>query len=223
MSRIPEMTDGAPPFDFLVCTTKNVADVKPTIVELISPAVTPGHTVIVLIQNGLNIEKPVLASFPTNIVLSGVSMIGSHETSPGEIDHDFPDEIYIGAFRNPRLTAQVEDDIAKKFVDLYSAGKKTNCKFDPIVGYSRWRKLVYNACLNSVCAITGLDTGRIRLAGSAVQLLVRPAMEEIKAAASANGYELPSDIVETMIEVDPLDMYLPPSMLDDIRKVSPFP
>lgn len=67
------------PFDYIVCVTKNCPDIKPTLVDLITPAVTKGHTVIVLIQNGLNIEKPLFEAFPDNICLSGVSMIDSHE------------------------------------------------------------------------------------------------------------------------------------------------
>jgi 2-dehydropantoate 2-reductase len=208
------------PFDYIVCTTKNIPDVPPTLADQIAPAITPNHTVIVLIQNGLNIEKLLLDKFPHNIVLSGVSMIGSSETAPGVIEHDFPDELIVGAFRNPNVDPATEDAAAKRFVELYSAGGKTVCTFTDAVSFSRWRKLIYNACLNPICAITGLDTGRVRLADGVVETVVRPAMEEIKAAAKAAGYDLPNDIVDVMIEMDPLTMYLPPSMLTDVRKVS---
>jgi ketopantoate reductase len=84
---------------------------------------------------------------------------------------------------------------------------------------------VYNACLNPICAITGLDTGRIRLADGAAEGLVKPAMREIVAAAKANGVVLADDVVEVMIEIDPVELYLSPSMLADVRKVrcSPSP
>ena len=154
------------------------------------------------------------------MVLSGVSMIGSHEVSPGVIEHDDNDLIFCGAFHNPKLSAEYEKTVAEKFINIYSAGGKTACKFAEDVQWSRWRKLVYNACLNSICAITGLDTGRIRLAEDSVATLVRPAMEEIRAAAKALGHELPEDIADTMINLDPITMYLPPSMLGDLRKVS---
>lgn len=173
-----------------------------------------------LIQNGLNIEKPLFAAFPKNAVLSGVSMIGSHEVGHGIIEHDDNDQVILGAFRNPNLDPALEDKAAQDFVRIYSAGGKTECEYTPNVGYSRWRKLVYNACLNSICAITGLDTGRIRLADCGIDYLVRPAMDEIRAAAKAAGHELPADVADTMINIDPLTMYLPPSMLNDLRKVS---
>lgn len=217
LKEIPKADDAAP-FDYIVCTTKNIADVSPTTAELLKPAVTRGHTVIVLIQNGLNIEKPFFEAFPKNIILSGVSLIGANEPRPGEICQDFPDTLFIGPFHNAALSAEEERKAAQDFVKIYSAGGKTKCEYSPDVGWTRWRKLVYNACLNPICAITGLDTGRIRLADGAIEGLVRPAMEEIREAASASGYILPEDIADSMIEMDPLDMYLPPSMLSDVRK-----
>lgn len=175
---------------------------------------------IVLIQNGLNIEKPMFEAFPDNIVLSGVSLIGSHEVSHGVIEHDDNDRVYIGPFHNPRLSAEKEQEVAKEFIKIYSAAGKCVCEFADDVPFSRWRKLIYNACLNSICALTGLDTGRVRLAEDTVDTLVRPAMEEIRATARASGVELPADVCDTMINMDPLTMYLPPSMLGDVRKVS---
>ena len=221
VNNIPNVSKQAlQPYDYVVCTTKNVADVPPSLSDLIAPAVTPEHSVIVLIQNGLNIENPVFAAFPQNIVLSGISMIGSHEWSHGNIEHDDNDLLDIGPFRNPLLNQEKEESAAAEFVRIYSAGGKTVCKYKPDVGWGRWRKLIYNACLNPICAITSLDTGRIRLADDAIAGLVKPAMEEIRAAAKAMGHDLPEDIADTMINIDPLTMYLPPSMMGDMKKVS---
>lgn len=197
-----------------------MADIKPSVADLIKPAVTPGHTIIVLLQNGLNIDKPVIAAFPHNIVLSGVSFCGSHEVETGVILHEDDDEVYVGAFRNPNRDPAEEDLAAKEFVEIYGAGGKCKPEWSPNVGFSRWRKLLYNACLNSLCAITDLDTGRIQLADGAVETLVRPAMQEIRAAAKACGHDLPENLVDFMIKLDPITMYNPPSMQVDIRKVS---
>lgn len=217
VGRVPTATEQQ--FDYIVVTTKNVPDCPPTVTDLIAPAVIPGRTVIVLIQNGLNIERPIFETFPDNICLSGVSMIGSHEVAHGVIEHEYPDELILGAFHNPRLDEKTEEAAAREFIEMYSAGGKTACTFAENVPYSRWRKLIYNACLNSTCAVTGLDTGRIRMANDTVATLVRPAMEEIRAAAAAAGVQLEADICDTMINLDPLTMYLSPSMLVDVQKV----
>ncbi|KAF2711401.1 2-dehydropantoate 2-reductase [Pleomassaria siparia CBS 279.74] len=220
-NQVPNITEeGADPYDFIVLTTKNIPDVGPTVAELIAPALDKenAHTTIVLIQNGLNIEKPLIEAYPKATILSGVSLIGSAEPQPGVIVQDDKDRLLIGPFDTPNIHASFAEAKAKEFVKIYGAGGKTDCKYSPDVSHDRWRKLVYNACLNPICAITGLDTGRIRLADGAVEGLVKPAMREIVVAAKAVGVELAKDVMETMIEVDPLDLYLSPSMLADVRK-----
>ena len=50
-------------------------------------------------------------------------------------------------------------------------------------------------------------------------MVVRPLMWEVWNIAKAAGHELPEDVVETMINVDPTDTYFKPSMQQDIEKV----
>ncbi|KAF2115341.1 ketopantoate reductase PanE/ApbA C terminal-domain-containing protein [Lophiotrema nucula] len=222
---VPDLSkENIEPYDYIVLATKNYPDVPPSIAELVSPALPSSntHTTLVLIQNGLNIEKPFLASHPTTPVLSGVSLIGSAEPQPGVIVQDDRDRLLIGAFDNPNIPKELGQEKAKEFVKIYSAGGKAECVYSEDVLHDRWRKLVYNACLNPICAITGLDSGRLRLADGAVEGLVRPAMREIVEAAKAKGVELNpkerDDVVEFMIEVDALELYLQPSMQADVGK-----
>ncbi|KIX07434.1 uncharacterized protein Z518_02087 [Rhinocladiella mackenziei CBS 650.93] len=218
-NKVPNVAEeGIKPFDFIVVTTKNIADVKPTVEEIIEPAVTPGHTTIALVQNGLNIEKPLIEKYPENVVLSGVSLIGATETAPGKIRHDDNDVLKIGPYDSPKIPKEVREAAAKKFCEIYNACGKVDCQFDDNVLYTRWRKLVYNASFNSVATVLRLDTTRMRISEHIIDNLIRPAMLEIKAAAKAVGVELPADIAEVMIRVDPKDTYFKPSMCQDIEK-----
>lgn len=211
--------ESLPPFDYIVTTTKNYPDVSPTLPELIAPAITPDHTVIVMIQNGLNIERPMFEAFPTNIVLSGVSMIDSHEGHPGEIFHEDHDILYLGAFTNPNIPDKASEiTAAHDFIKIYGAAGRTNIQFSEDVPWARWRKLIFNAVLNPICAITSLDSARVRLTNSLVGGLARPAMKEVYETASRLGHRLPEDIIDTMINLDPMDLYLKPSMQVDIEK-----
>lgn len=228
LNKIPDVagTDASEgPFDYIICTTKNIPDVPPTLVDLIKPAVTPGHSVIVLIQNGLNIEKPLLKAFPDNICLSGVSLMGADELSPGNILENDTDRLYIGPFLSDTIDKQKQIAAAEDFVKIYSASGKVDCSYQPDVLFVRWRKLMYNAVWNPICALTDLDTSRFRLASpdddaaSPLNLLVRPAMNEIRAAAkAAANVELPESLVESMVECDPIEIFCAPSMLQDRRK-----
>lgn len=208
------------PFDYIITTTKNCPDVPPSLPDLIAPAVTPGKTVIVMIQNGLNIEKPMFERFPHNIVLSGVSMIDSHEGQPGEIFHEDHDILYLGAFHNPNFaTNEQEVAAAANFIKMYGAAGKTQVHFSDDVPWSRWRKLIFNAVLNPICAVTQLDSARARLSGTLIEGLARPAMQEVFDTAKRLGHALPADIIDTMINLDPMDLYLKPSMQVDFEKV----
>nr|POF22128.1 uncharacterized protein CFP56_36215 [Quercus suber] len=206
------------PFEFIICTTKNIPDLSPKLVDVISPAVTPRFSTIVLIQNGLNIEKPVHAAFPDNVILSGVSFCRSHQVDVGQIVHDHHDELYVGAFRSPLLDPTFEDERAQTFCEIYSAGGKCTAEFKSDVGWTRWRKLLFNACLNPLCAVLDLDTGRMQFADGALDDLVRPAMLEIRAAAKACGHDLPEDLVDFMMHMIPVTLYSTPSMQVDLRK-----
>lgn len=224
LNKIPEQVTTAP-FDYVICTTKNNPDIPPTLVDLIKPAITPGHSVIVLVQNGLNIEKPLLEAFPDNICLSGVSLMGADELSPGNILQNDVDRLYIGEFVSKTIDKEKQTAAAKEFVRIYSASGKVQCSYQPDVTFVRWRKLMYNAVWNPICALTDLDTSRFRLASdetdpaSPLNLLIRPAMNEIRTAAkAAAGVELPESLVEDMVECDPIEIFCAPSMLQDRRK-----
>lgn len=218
---VPKVGDAdVPEFDYIVCTTKNIPDVPPTLESIIAPAVTPGRTVIVLGQNGFNIEKPLIKAFPENVVLSVIILMGAHETTLGNIVQDDRDIMRIGPFRNPKCSPEQEKRATEDFIQLYAASGVAKVELNLDVGYERWRKLIYNSSFNSICAILGMDTSRLRYSKSAIEDLVRPAMEEIKAAAKAAGYSLPEDVVQATIDIDPIDVFLKPSMQTDMEKVS---
>lgn len=208
-----------PPFDYVVVATKNCPDIHPTVEEIIAPAVTEGHTVVVLIQNGINIEKPLIKAFPTNIILSGVSLIGTAEKGHGHIIHDDHDELIVGAFNNPGVSQDAASAAAAEFVDMYRTSGKVKCVLNGDVGFVRWRKLVYNATFNPVATILRMDTSRMRVAKFPIEALIKPAMWEIWNTAKAAGHPLPDAHVDKTVEADPFDVWCKPSMLQDAQKV----
>lgn len=183
---------------------------------------TPGHTVIVLIQNGINIERPFSEAFPGNVVLSGVSMASATETEPGRIRQDDPDILIISPFRNDRVPVSHQTEAAQRFVDMYNASGKVACRLEHDVGAVRWRKLIYNASYNPICAILDMDTTTLRYAKQPIDDLVRPAMWEVWNIAKAAGHPLPAEIVEEMIDIDTWSFFRP-SMAQDMAKASTSP
>lgn len=202
------------PFDYVVVSTKNTPDIF-KVEELVAPVVTPELTAVVLLQNGIDIGAPVIAKYPRNVVLSGVSMISSTNYGGGVIDHEGHDMLQVGYFENGNLPLEVQEKSAKAFVDLYHNGHN-DCVYDANVKYTRWRKLVYNATLNPICTLTNVDVGRLELFGG-VDSIVRAAMKEVYAIARSDGVELDEKIADAMIRSDD-GVYYSPSMLVDIRK-----
>jgi 2-dehydropantoate 2-reductase len=212
------IADSSKPFDYVVVTMKNIPEVC-NITEIIKPAITPNHTAVVLIQNGLNIEPPVIEAFPRSVVLSGVSFIGAHQIN-GSVIHDDHDQMSLGAFHNPNLDVSVEKAKAEEFASVYAATTPTCTVVDDIV-YMRWRKVLWNGIFNPMCAITQLNSASIRLYGGEYSL-IRPALAEMANIARADGYNLPDDIVDEMIDSTSIELSFRPSMLVDVDKGNPM-
>ncbi|CDK25058.1 unnamed protein product [Kuraishia capsulata CBS 1993] len=201
------------PYDYVVVSTKNIPDAYP-VEASIGKAYTEGVTTIVLLQNGFGIEKPLLQMLPGATVLSGVSMISS-TLYHGVVNHENDDLVKFGVFYNGVTPREQQEASCHRFLELYS-NSKNKATYDPDVKYTRWRKLIYNATLNSACALTNVDVGRLELFGG-IESVAKPAMREIIAIALSDGVELSPADMDVMIESDN-GIWYSPSMLVDVRK-----
>jgi ketopantoate reductase len=131
--------------------------------------------------------------------------------------------LILGPFRNPNINLEREEAAAQAFITMYAAAGKTRCLYCEDAPLARWRKLVFNACLNPICAITELDVERARLAEGAVEGLLRPAMQEIIATANALGHMISKEEqIASVPNYGIKESYLKPSMQTDIEKVRIF-
>lgn len=203
-------------YDFIVVTTKNLPDIT-KVEELIAPAVTPEKTVVVLMQNGFDLGRPIFEKFPKNVVLSGVSHIGSHNHGASIVQTQ-NDKTFISYFENPNLTPEYQEKKTHEFIDIYSNDRNT-CNYFADAKGKRYAKLVYNATMNTVCALTGVDVGRLANSGGLEAVSV-PAMREVIAVAKADGIELPEHVINDVIHSDDGDWFQP-SMLVDVKKGNP--
>lgn len=208
------------PYDYVVVCTKQLPDVY-SVAELIRPVVTPGHTSIVLIQNGLDIEVPLIAAFPTNAVISGVSMIGSRISDPNRVIHSSRDELTLGAHFHAGLSHAAQLARAQAFVELYAAGGAAECSLAPDMPAARWRKLLWNATFNTLCALMRVDVGELQASRGRESLLL-PMMWEVHAIARAAGCVLPEDVIPFLAYRLPDDCRYRPSMLLDLENGRPM-
>jgi 2-dehydropantoate 2-reductase len=203
----------------VVVTMKNIPEIN-NIPGIIASSVTPGHTTIVLIQNGIYIEPPFIETFPKNVVLSGASYIGAHEHN-GHVIHDDPDRFHVGVYHNHQLDQQFERQRLEDFAAVYSGSKVVEAEIVDDILHYRWRKILWNGIFNPMCAITQLDSAAIRRFGGE-HSLIRPAMAEMAVIAKSDGYDLGEGIVDEMVDVTPIELSFRPSMLVDVDKGNPL-
>lgn len=175
--------------DYLLLTAKVLPGEDP--VRLIGPAVTP-DTVIVLLQNGVEIEAPVAQAFPHNELLSALAFICVHRTAPGQIRHLCFGRLALGPYPSG------DSARAQRLTALFRQGG-VPCHTSTNIVTDRWRKLVWNAPFNPISVLNRATTRQI-MENPATQALARRVMEEVLAIAAACGHPLTPEIVERNLE-----------------------
>ena len=155
-------TGKAPRWDYIVVATKALPDVASD-AELIAPLLegqggageedqteTAGTT-IVLIQNGVGVERAHRERFPRNVVLSAVTVVSAEQTLPGVVRQNRWTRISVGPFVHGDGDAGEGDGELKersrrsneKFVRLLREGGVDDAEEYDEVGLQlvRWHKL----------------------------------------------------------------------------------
>jgi 2-dehydropantoate 2-reductase len=200
--KMPE-SDGA--YDYVMVCTK----VLPTIdvAAVIRPFVDD-HTAIVLLQNGIDIESPVVEAFPKNEILSGLAFVCCERRSPGEIHHTDYGRLVIGLYPGGKSAS------ATRLVELFrSVGVPAEVTDD--VKTARWAKLVWNAPFNPISVLAGGCTTDKMVGTSLIESLVRAVMGEVVALAQADGCPLSASIIDDHINSTKAMKPYKTSMLND--------
>lgn len=176
--------------DFVLLTTKVLEDEDRA--AFLRPVVGE-RTVILLIQNGIDIEAQIQAAFAENELLSAVAFIAVSRTAPGEIHHQSAGSLTLG--RYPRGISAAVQQLASAFE---AAG--VPCSATEDIVKARWQKALWNATFNPISIMGGvLDTATI-LRTEDDRRFVRTAMTEVAAVACAAGYPIAPELIGKLIE-----------------------
>ncbi|CAI4057331.1 hypothetical protein SKDZ_04G0970 [Saccharomyces kudriavzevii ZP591] len=216
-------------YNYVVVTTKNIVDgpADARVSSIIRPVLDQNKrlygsqltTHVLLVQNGINIEKEIWEEFPRDeyqyTVLSGIQLVGSTKVGTGRISQIGQDHLYCGAF-DPQDGAAIQ--AANEFVRMYSNEGRNFAEFDPRVRYSRWKKLVYNAAINTATALVGLDVPRCLEFGvdrkSTEIEVFHPAMREIVAIAASEGIVIEEEFITMFTEITRNKVFKPSMCVD---------
>ncbi|GAP86509.1 putative 2-dehydropantoate 2-reductase [Rosellinia necatrix] len=190
------------PFDYILVTTKAIPT-TPSTAELIRPAITPGTTAVVLVQNGIGIEEEYARLYADDDVpiLSVVAYLPATQVEPAVIHHDVTEHSHVGTY--PAFgVPEKHKRSAQTFVELLTTAGATATLHDD-VQTQRWGKLLINGSWNPICALTRLRDKQFVESGSQDSedneafRLVREVMLEIASVAQACGHK---DIDEKLVD-----------------------
>ncbi|HZC74971.1 MAG TPA: 2-dehydropantoate 2-reductase [Gaiellaceae bacterium] len=175
----------------------------------------PGATVMT-IQNGLGAED-VVAAHGEWPLLSAVTFMSGTRHGDAHVEYVLDTATWIGPYRDT-----TEDD-ARRVAGLIEAGGLKAEAF-PDLRPAQWSKLIFNATVNGVAALTGLphdfhfaQVDRLSDLGH----LVRGLVDEGKAVAAAAGVELHDDPWEMNVLATQRGHRHFPSMLEDVEARRP--
>lgn len=201
-----------PEVDTVIICTK--ASIMPRIIPEIKKVARPG-TRFICNQNGLDNEDFMAETFGPDNVLRIIANYAGGVVGDGEIWMSFfnPPN-YIGA-----MTAEGEPAARQIAEMMTEAGLETHFTTD--IKKYEWEKVVLNAALNPVCALTRKtmkDMMEFELSELLVEELLREGMEVAKAA----GVTFDEGFFEHGIQYLKKAGYHKPSMLQDIERGAPL-
>lgn len=210
--------DDQTPFDYILVCSKALPG---TSSSLISPAVTPSHTVIVLAQNGIQIEAEYQHLYPTNPIISGVVYLPTTQVSPGIIEMGPLERFEIGMYPSPSAPDSVLHQPAKTLSQLFTLGSAT-AVFHTDIQPRRWIKLGVNASWNPICALTLCDDANFLRSSTTTESIIISIFNEISSLATVSGYP---NLITPEVVNEHLDRARKrletggkePSMLTDVR------
>ncbi len=174
--------------------------------KMLPPLVHSG-TVVVMIQNGLGIEKELESVLPQLNIAGGLAFIGSSKAGPGHITHLDLGHLILGSYN---LNS---DEVLKQVcADFLESG--VPCRLSDNLYASRWQKLIWNVPFNGMTVVLNTTTDRLVSNPSTRQLAMEMMLEVIHAANHC-GVSLQEELASKMMEMtDGMVPYAPSMKLD---------
>ncbi len=151
------------------------------------------NTRLVLIENGLDIERELADAYPDNPIISCLAFIAASRTEPGVVEHKAYGKLVMGRY------PEGIDDSCRELSQLFIDGGINVDLTEQVVG-ERWRKCLWNTPFNPLSVIAnGADTRTI-LDTEGGEQLIRNMIREVMTVAEAEGYPMDDSVIEQNIE-----------------------
>ncbi len=176
--------------DYLILCVKVLPGVDRT--ALVQPWMGT-NTRLVLIENGLDIERELANAYPNNPIISCLAFIAASRTAPGVVEHKAYGKLVMGRY------PEGIDDNCRELSQLFIDGGINVDLTEQVVG-ERWRKCLWNTPFNPLSVVAnGADTRTI-LDTEGGEDLIRAMIREVMDVAAAEGYPMDEKVIEQNIE-----------------------
>ncbi|RJS71325.1 MAG: 2-dehydropantoate 2-reductase [Candidatus Syntrophoarchaeum sp. WYZ-LMO15] len=167
-------------------------------------------TIVLSLQNGLGNEEKIAEVVGREHVIGGVTSYGALFLEPGHVSHTGIGETVIG-----ELDGSITDRVSRLSDLLNKAGIMTSVTDS--IKRKIWEKLVVNAGINAITAITGVKNGKL-LEIPQLRELMRYASLEAVEVGRKQGIDLGYDLIDRVEEVARRTAENRSSMLQDISR-----
>mgnify|MGYP000235734060 CR=1 FL=1 len=167
-------------------------------------------TIVLSLQNGLGNEEKIAEVVGREHVIGGVTSYGALFLEPGHVSHTGIGETVIG-----ELDGSITDRVSRLSDLLNKAGIMTSVTGS--IKRKIWEKLVVNAGINAITAITGVKNGKL-LEIPQLRELMRYASLEAVEVGRKQGIDLGYDLIDRVEEVARRTAENRSSMLQDISR-----
>lgn len=176
--------------DFIIITTKVLPGID--LHSLIKDAVKPS-TSIVLLQNGIDVEKDIAATFPGNEVISALAFVCVSRKEYGDVEHQDYGRLVLGTY--PSGVSEKASILAEMFRE---SGIPVETADDVIA--ARWKKLLWNAPFNPLSVIGGCVNTKEILSNRLTEELAEKIMREVYELSIADGHPVQEELINQNLE-----------------------
>lgn len=192
----------------LVCTKTTSNALLP---QLLSPIVG-SQTVVLLIQNGLNMERELHEAMPEARIAGAIAFICTSKVGPAHIHHAEFGELTMAPY-----CGECSDVLRQVCADFEQA--QVPALYADDLNLIRWRKLVWNIPYNGLSVAMHAQTDELTMTPASRQLLI-DLMTEVVRGGQACGAPIKDSYIGKMISfTEGMTPYLPSMRLDyDARR-----
>lgn len=187
----------------LVCmkTTGNAA-----LATMLAPLLHE-NSLVILIQNGLDMEQELSAALPGAILAGATAFICTFKVGPGHVRHAAYGDLSLAPFHQAAemLLPAVMDDMRQAGITV---------RYEPDLRLLRWQKLVWNIPYNGLTVVLDATTAELTFQPDSRRLVIS-LMREVTAAAACCGAEIADSFIDRMITLtEKMTPYAPSMKLD---------